>query len=171
MEEDYIGKIKLYAGNYIPADWMICDGKLLPVDEYDSLFKLLGTTYGGDGVTNFALPDLRGRVPIGAGQGNGLSPCALGEIGGAETVTLTVDEIPYHTHPPQASSGGGNSDQANAHFWAGSSKSSQFASGNLADSVMSEQTIAANGGGQPHDNMLPFLPINICICVFGVPPN
>src|SRR5689334_16805129 len=121
MAQPYVGEIRLFAGNFAPNGWMFCEGQLLPISENDVLFQLLGTTYGGDGQETFALPDLRGRLPLHQGTGSGLSNRILGENGGAETVTLTTQQIPIHNHPATCSSGGGSpsSDPANA-TWAAS---------------------------------------------------
>src|ERR1700758_3405683 len=98
MAQPYVGEIRMFAGNFAPAGWMFCEGQLLPISENETLFQLIGTTYGGDGETTFALPDLRGRVPIHMGQGSGLTPRTIGDAGGAETVTLTVAQMPVHHH-------------------------------------------------------------------------
>src|SRR5436305_10346690 len=109
MAQPYVGEIRIFAGNFAPAGWMFCDGQLLPISENETLFNLIGTTYGGDGQSTFALPDLRGRVPLHLGQGPGLSNnYILAENGGVEQVTLTTAQIPAHTHPAQCSSGGGS---------------------------------------------------------------
>lgn len=171
MEESFIGEIKIFAGNFAPRNWAICDGGLLSVVQYDALFSLIGTTFGGDGLAEFAVPDLRGRVPIHFGQGNGLSPRQFAETGGAETVTLTTDELPAHTHVPQAHNGNGNSDVVNGNYWSGSASTTQFAPGDAADVPMNGNAVGANGGSQPHDNMLPFLPLNFIICLEGFYPS
>src|SRR5213075_2943762 len=98
MAQPYVGEIRMFAGNFAPAGWMFCEGQLLPISEYETLFNLIGTTYGGDGQSTFALPDVRGRVPIHMGGGGGLSNYQLAETGGTEEVTLTVNQIPLHTH-------------------------------------------------------------------------
>ena len=121
MSEPFVGEIKMFAGNFAPAGWMICAGQLLPISEYDTLFNLIGTTYGGDGQQDFALPNLQGRVPIHAGQGAGLSNYTLGETGGVEQVTLSTQHIPIHSHVPLASSAAGTSDDPAGGVWAASS--------------------------------------------------
>src|SRR5512136_2572601 len=98
MAQPYVGEIRMFAGNFAPQGWMFCEGQLLPISQYDALFNLIGTTYGGDGINTFALPDLRGRVIVGPGQGSGLSNYVLGQQGGVETVTLTTNQIPQHSH-------------------------------------------------------------------------
>jgi microcystin-dependent protein len=171
MSQPFVGEIRMFAGNFAPAGWMFCDGQLLPISENETLFNLIGTTYGGDGQTTFALPDLRGRVPLHMGQGPGLSNRILAESSGTETVTLTTQQIGLHTHPALCSSGGGSpsSDPANA-TWAASDVaiySNAASTGFIGGGI---QTTAA-GGSQPHDNMIPFLCINYIISLFGVFPS
>ncbi len=161
----------MFAGTFAPAGWMFCDGQFLPISENETLFNLIGTTYGGDGQSTFALPDLRGRVPLHMGQGNGLSNRQLAENGGTEEVTLTTNQLALHTHPALCSSGGGSpsSDPANG-TWAASdvaiysnAASTGFIGGGLPTTPA--------GGSQPHDNMIPFLCINYIISLFGVFPS
>src|SRR5262249_8021175 len=118
MAQPYVGEIRIFAGNFAPVGWMFCDGQLLPISENETLFNLIGTTYGGDGQSTFALPDLRGRLPLHQGTGSGLSTRQLAENGGTEEVTLSTQQIPSHTHPVPCSSGGGtpSSDPSNATF-------------------------------------------------------
>ncbi len=167
----FIGEIRMFAGTFAPAGWMFCDGQFLPISENETLFNLIGTTYGGDGQSTFALPDLRGRVPLHMGQGNGLSNRQLAENGGTEEVTLTTNQLALHTHPALCSSGGGSpsSDPANG-TWAASdvaiysnAASTGFIGGGLPTTPA--------GGSQPHDNMIPFLCINYIISLFGVFPS
>ncbi|MBS1796608.1 MAG: phage tail protein [Acidobacteria bacterium] len=171
MEESFLGEIKIFAGNFAPKGWRFCDGSILPVAGNESLFDLLGDTYGGNGVSSFALPDLRSRVAIHVGD-----RYPLGEMGGIETVTLTSTTIPAHTHAANAfnetAAGGLTSEPTNA-FWAGNSKIPQFIAGSeTGDTVMSLQAIGGTGGNAPHDNMLPFLALDFIICVNGtVPPR
>src|SRR2546422_4925323 len=108
MAQPYVGEIRMFAGNFAPAGWMFCEGQLLPISENETLFQLIGTTYGGDGQSTFALPDLRGRVPLHMGQGSGLSNRQLAENGGTESVTLTTQQLAGHTHPALCSAGGGS---------------------------------------------------------------
>lgn len=171
MEPSYIGEIKLFAGNFAPLGWAFCDGSVIGINANEALFKLIGTTYGGDGLATFALPDLRGRVPLNFGQGNGLSLRKLGESGGAETVVVTSEQLPAHKHIPQANSGAGNSDSVAAHYWSGSAKTAQFAADSTTDTTMNSKAIGANGDNQPHENMLPFLALNFIICMEGVFPS
>src|SRR5579862_3000625 len=106
MSQPYVGEIRMFAGNFAPSGWMFCEGQLLPISEYETLFNLIGTTYGGDGQSTFALPDLRGRMPNHMGLGSGLSTYILAQTGGVETVTLTTNQIPIHSHPAVADSNG-----------------------------------------------------------------
>lgn len=169
MSSPYIGEIRMFGGNFAPAGWALCDGSLLPISENDALFILIGTTYGGDGQNTFALPDLRGRVPVHMGQGPGLSNYTIGQQGGTEQVTLTVNQIPQHTHPGQAQSASGTQSSPANGVWAASTLS-QYSSNN-ATATMNSQSIGAAGGSQPHDNMLPFQCISFIIALFGVYPN
>ena len=167
-----LGEIRLFAGNFAPSGWMFCEGQLLPISENDALFNLSGTTYGGDGQTTFALPDLRGRVPIHQGTGSGLSTYNLAENGGVESVTLTTQQIPIHTHPAQCVTSGGSasSDPTNG-LWQ-NSDSLQYS--NLpADAFMGASPIMTSiaGGSQPHENEIPYLCVNYIISLFGIFPQ
>ncbi len=166
--ESFIGEIRIFAGNYAPAGWAICDGTLLSISENEMLFSLIGTTYGGDGQTTFALPDFRGRVVISQGQNPTTGTTyTLGQKGGTETVTLTTQQMPVHTHNVQASSLAGTaSSPANA-TWA---KFEQYSS-QAPNGTMNPNTISSVGGNQAHNNMMPYLPINYIICVYGIFPQ
>jgi microcystin-dependent protein len=161
----------MFAGNFAPAGWMLCDGQLLPISENETLFQLIGTTYGGDGQSTFQLPDLRGRLPLHMGQGSGLSNYIIGQNGGVETVTLTSSQIGSHTHPAQCSSGGGSpaSDPA-AGIWA-PSDSTQYSNAAATGFIGGGIPTTIAGGSQPHDNMIPFLCINYIISLFGLFPS
>ncbi len=166
MAQPYVGEIRMFAGNFAPAGWMFCEGQLLPISENETLFQLIGTTYGGDGESTFALPDLRGRIPI--HQGNGF---ILAETGGAEEITLTVNQIPAHTHPFQAS-GNLSQDTSPAGKTVG-----QASAGVLlyiqdaTDSNLSPQAITSVGGSQPHTNFQPYLCVSFIISLFGIFPS
>jgi microcystin-dependent protein len=164
MAQPYVGEIRMFGGNFAPAGWMFCDGQLLPISENETLFQLIGTTYGGDGQSTFALPDLRGRVPI--HQGNGF---ILAETGGAEQITLNTNQIPVHSHVPLSSSTGG-SDSPSNNFWGTSTSGNPYvaAPGNL---VMNPAAIGSIGGSQPHENMIPYLGISHIISLFGIFPS
>ena len=165
MGSPYVGEIRIFAGNFAPSGWMFCDGSILSISENETLFNLIGTTYGGDGQTTFALPDLRSRVPMHQGSGH-----TIGEMGGTETVTLTSSQVPAHSHVPQASSANGDSSDPSGNVWARSPASRQYAAGPL-DSPMAAGSLGQAGGGQPHDNMLPFLGVNFIISLFGIFPS
>lgn len=167
MSQPYVGEIRMFAGSFAPAGWAFCDGQLIPISENDVLFTLIGTTYGGDGQNTFALPDLRSRVPV--HQGNGF---VIGQSGGVESVTLTANQIPTHTHAATAVNAAGNTATASG-VWAASADTSINPYGAAAsiDSSMAPQAISSTGGSQPHDNMLPFLVISFILSLFGVFPS
>jgi len=165
--DPFIGQIILVPYNFAPQGWALCNGQLLPIAQNTALFSLLGTTYGGDGVTTFALPDLRGRVPISAGQGPGLQPYALGQEGGEETVTLNTNQIPAHSHAVYANSTHSNSDQPANNFPGASAHFQTSTDGTKMNPGMIGQT----GGSQPHDNRQPYLTLNYCIALQGIYPS
>lgn len=168
--EPYIGQIMAFGGTFAPQGWALCDGSLLPISQYDALFSLIGTTYGGDGQTTFALPDLRGRAALHQGQGPGLGSYILGQSGGAEAVTLTVSQLPPHGHPVLGHSGAGDNAHPAGAVWAASS-TNLYTAGAAANAAMEATSIAPSGGSQPHDNMLPFLTLNFCIALEGIYPS
>jgi microcystin-dependent protein len=166
MSGPYIGEIRMFGGNFAPVGWSFCNGAIIPIDQNDALFNLIGTTYGGDGQTTFALPNLQSRVPIHVGPG-----FALGQSGGVETVTLTTNQIPSHSHVPQASSNTGDQKDPTGMVWAsGSSLAIQFVSTNPSV-AMDPGALGSAGGSQPHDNMIPFLAVNFILSLFGVFPS
>ncbi len=171
MSTPYVGEIKLFAGNFEPAGWMFCAGQLLPISENETLFALIGTTFGGDGQTTFALPNLSSRVPIGAGQGPGLSNRVLSETGGSEEVTLTVNQIPSHSHTLRASSQLASSDNPAGRVLAANAEGVPQFNNAAADATMHSSSIGSTGGSQPHGNMPPFLGLNYIISLFGVFPS
>lgn len=168
--EAFLGEIRMFAGNFAPRDWAFCDGQLLPINLNSSLFALLGTTFGGDGRTNFALPDLRGRVPLHPGSGPGLTIRDLGEKGGAEAHSLIVNEIPSHSHPANAYSLEGSSAAPQGGVWAKSGAGDPDYH-SAVDTTMSGSAIGNTGGGQPHNNMQPYLGVNFIICLEGTFPS
>jgi len=170
MGQPYIGEIRLFAGNFAPDGWMFCDGSLMPISENETLFNLIGTTYGGDGQTTFALPNLLSRVPVHQGTLSSTGqPFVLAQSGGEETVTVTVFQIPNHGHAVQANSSAGTQSSPSAGVWAQSTLD-QFSS--AAPSVaMAPTAIGSAGGSQPHDNMVPFVCLNFIISLFGVFPS
>jgi len=164
MAQPYVGEIRMFAGNFAPAGWMFCEGQLLPISENETLFQLIGTTYGGDGQSTFALPDLRGRIPLHFGNG-----FVLAETGGAEEITLTVSQIPAHSHPMLASTDVGSlqSPQGNV---TGDTANKIYRSG-TANIVMNPNAVSATGGSQPHTNFQPYLCVSFIISLFGVFPS
>jgi microcystin-dependent protein len=167
MAQPYVGEIRMFGGNFAPAGWMFCDGQLLPISENETLFQLIGTTYGGDGQSTFALPNLQSRVPI--HQGNGV---ILAETGGVETVTLTVGQIAAHTHPLLATINQGTQNQANNNLLAQSPTQNAFPYGSdVPPATLNVNTIPPVGGSQPHENLQPFLCINFIISLFGLFPS
>jgi microcystin-dependent protein len=167
MAQPYVGEIRIFAGNFAPAGWMFCEGQLLPISENETLFQLIGTTYGGDGQSTFALPDLRGRIPL--HQGNGF---ILAETGGAEEITLTVQQIPAHSHPALASSASATSTVAGGFVPARTTVAAVFPYGTDAPTqVLSPQSVTPVGGSQPHTNFQPYLCVNYIISLFGLFPS
>jgi microcystin-dependent protein len=164
MVEPYVGEIRIFAGSFAPAGWRFCDGKLLVISEYEKLFNLIGTTYGGDGQITFALPDLRGRLPL--HQGNGVN---LAETGGAEAITLTVNQIPAHTHPLLATAAGANSTNPNNNVLAKPSKN--MYSDGPGSNPMNPQSVGPTGGSQPDNNFQPYLCLAFIISLFGIFPS
>ena len=171
MSQPFIGEIRIFAGNFAPNGWAFCDGSLQAISQNDALFALIGTTYGGDGQNTFALPDLRGRVPVHQGQGPGLGARSIGEQSGTETVTLTAAQVPVHTHVMKASSAlpsgasgvGGVLAANNVNLYGG------FVQGSTTP--MAAQAVSPQGGSQPHQNMAPFVGISYIISLFGIFPN
>jgi microcystin-dependent protein len=170
MSDPYIGEIRMFAGNYAPQDWAFCDGQLLPISQYDTLFALIGTTYGGDGQTTFALPDLRGRLPIHLGSGPGLSPRQLGEPGGAETVVLTSPQLPVHSHVLYASTSPAGSSSPAGNVTATVSGANIYGAG-APTVAMNAQSVAPSGGSAPHDNVMPYLCLSFIIALYGIFPS
>jgi len=166
MAQPYVGEIRMFAGNFEPAGWMFCEGQLLPISEYETLFQLIGTTYGGDGQSTFALPDLRGRIPVHQGSG-----FVLAETGGAEEITLTVNQIPAHSHPLIASINVAQDTNPQ-------NKVLGQAGGGILpyiqdspDANLSPQAMTSVGGSQPHTNFQPYLCVDFIISLFGIFPS
>jgi len=164
MAQPYVGEIRMFAGNFAPAGWMFCEGQLLPISENETLFTLIGTTYGGDGQSTFALPDLRGRLPLHAGNG-----FILAETGGAEEITLTVNQIPAHTHALLATSAAASSTDPTGQVLAKPDKNLYRAG--AAPNPMAAQAVTATGGSQPHTNFQPYLCVDFIISLFGLFPQ
>lgn len=171
MAQPYVGEIRMFAGNFAPAGWMFCDGQLLPISENETLFQLIGTTYGGDGQSTFALPDLRGRLPLHMGTLSGQT-FILAESAGVESVTLTTQQIPSHTHAHQCSTGGGVNASNPANAVASKADLSQYSTA-APDTQMGDPAMTSDiaGGSQPHDNLMPFLCVNFIISLFGIFPS
>ena len=156
----------MFAGNFAPVGWLLCQGQLLSISQYDVLFNLIGTTYGGDGQTTFALPNLQSRVPVHVGSG-----FALGQSGGEEEVTLTTSQMPSHSHPLTASSNNASTANAAGNVLAQTPSYTPYITGFNPAAAMSPAAVESAGGGQPHDNMLPFLVINFIIATEGIFPS
>jgi len=172
MADPFVAEIRIYAFNFAPKGWAFCNGQLMPLSQNTALFSLLGTFYGGDGKSTFALPDMQGNAPMHPGQGPGLSLHDLGETGGSETVTLLESEIPSHTHTLRANFNIGDvNDPSPARSLARSSTGFLYQSNTSANlTPMSDQALAPAGGSLPHNNMMPYLTLNFCIALQGVFP-
>ena len=166
MAQPYVGEIRMFAGNFAPAGWMFCEGQLLPISEYETLFQLIGTTYGGDGESTFALPDLRGRLPM--HQGNGF---ILAETGGVEEVTLTTNQIAAHSHPLVASTQTGTDKSPAGRVTDQTSGGVQIYIEEAVDQPMAANAIQPQGGSQPHTNFQPYLCVDFIISLFGIFPS
>jgi microcystin-dependent protein len=170
MATPFIGEIRIWAGNFAPTGWALCNGQVLPIIQNTTLFNIIGTAYGGDGIATFALPDLRGRVPIEPGQGTGLTNRQRGEAGGEEFHRLVTSEMPAHTHTLGAGAGNGNSDTPASRVLARSPAAvPQFAGS--ADVALGPTAVAQQGGDQPHNNLQPYLVLNFIIALQGVTPS
>lgn len=164
MSDPYVGEIRMFAGNFAPNGWLFCQGQLLLISDYDTLFNLFGTTYGGDGQQTFAIPNLASRIPVHQAPGYPLAGSA-----GVESVTLTTQRLPIHSHPAMAANAAATSASPAGGVWA-SWADSQYSS--LAPTgTMSPASLSAAGGNQPHDNMPPFLAINFIVSLFGIYPS
>lgn len=168
--DPFIGEVQWFAGNFAPRGWAFCDGQLLPISSNQALFSILGTTYGGDGRTTFALPDVRGRVMIHEGHGPGLSDRRLGSKGGNETETLSANQIPSHTHTLRASGGSATAVVPNGNVLASPGRTRMYDSG-TANADMNASAIASTGGGQPHNNMQPYNTLSCIIALQGTFPS
>ena len=173
MGQPYVGEIRMFGFSFAPAGWAFCNGALMPISENEVLFQLIGTTYGGDGEETFALPNLASRIPLHIGTGPGGITYQLGESGGVEEVTLTVNQIPIHTHQATVTSVAGNSSSPANSVWAPNADTGivQFTAGANANSNMGAASMTPVGGSQPHTNLMPYLAINFCISLFGIYPN
>jgi microcystin-dependent protein len=173
MANPYLGEIRMFAFNFAPEGWALCDGQTLSISQNTALFALLGTTYGGNGTTTFQLPNLQSRVPIHQGTGLGLSPYVMGQIQGAETVILNVQQIPSHNHSLNCNTGGGNAASPQNNFPAVESTgtSLDYDSAATSGAAMSPAALSLTGGSQPHTNIQPYLCVNFCIAMQGIFPS
>lgn len=171
MSQPYVGEIRLVGFNFAPAGWMFCNGQLLPISEFETLFNLIGTTYGGDGQTTFALPNLQSRIIVHQGQGPGLSFYTLAEAGGVESVTLTTPQIPVHNHSANCSSSAGSQSSPVNNIWSADAAGLTAEYSNSHSGSMNANAIGVAGGSQPHENRMPFLAMNYIISMFGVFPS
>jgi microcystin-dependent protein len=166
VAQPYVGEIRMFGGNFAPAGWMYCAGQQLPISEYETLFNLIGTTYGGDGQTTFGLPNLCGRAPL-----HQSTNFVVGQTGGVEQVTLTSQQYPNHNHSMLGSSNVANSPNASGNVVARSPQEKAFLNSNPSVAMASQFLQPYNGGSQPHDNMQPYLCINFIISLYGIYPS
>lgn len=172
MSDPYIGEIRIFAGNFAPAGWAFCNGQSLPISENDALFTLIGTTYGGDGETTFNLPDLQGRLPLHQGANSSGSTYILGETGGAESVTLTTQQIPSHSHALTGSSTNATTTGPTNTVPGTLPEATTLSYGTDAPATtLNQQSVTPVGGSQPHENTQPFLCVSFIISLFGIFPN
>jgi microcystin-dependent protein len=169
MAEPFVGEIRMFGGNFAPLGWEFCSGQLLPISEFEALFNLIGTTYGGDGQTTFALPDLRGRFALHQGS-NGTSNRIIGEVAGTETVTLNASQMPGHAHTAVGSGSGNLASPANA-FWSTDPGGNTAAYNEAGGAAMSGSALLPTGSGQPHDNRQPYLGVSFIIAFEGIFPS
>ena len=170
MSSPYVGEIRLFGGNFAPAGWMTCDGQLLAISDYDTLFNLIGTTYGGDGQSTFALPNLAARSPVHMGS-NGTNSYVIGSNGGVTSVTLNTTQIPSHNHPVNAVAGNQQTSPSGAYLAPTTVSQAQPYGAGTAPTALNGSSIGFTGGGQPHDNMQPYLAITYIISLYGVYPS
>jgi microcystin-dependent protein len=173
MSTPFIGEIRLFPYTFAPVGWQLCDGSLLSISSYDTLYALLGTTYGGDGVNTFAVSDLRGRVPLHQGTGNGLTPRVIGQRDGTESVTINSSQLPAHSHPFVAATSIAtlNAPASNAQFGGLSTDTMYSATGTPNTVSPASATVSQVGGNLPHDNTMPTLTASFCIALFGIFPS
>jgi microcystin-dependent protein len=169
-DQPFVGEIRMFGGNFAPSGWAMCNGQLLAISENPTLYQLIGTTFGGDGQSTFALPDLRGRSPLHRGQGPGLSNRTIGATGGTETETLTLNQIPAHSHPPVCSANPGDQTSPVGNVWAPAASGAKLYT-NVAPAVALNNTaLGSAGGSQPHENRPPYQAVNFIIALFGIFP-
>jgi microcystin-dependent protein len=170
MSEPFVGQIQIFGFNFAPQGWALCEGQLLSISQNTALFSILGTTYGGDGKTTFGLPNLQGRVPLQRGQGPGLTLRNLGDMGGEEFVTLLDNQMPGHTHPANCNNAVGTSYDPAGQVWSQDAGGNQEYGPMASAGQMSPKAILPAGGGQPHNNLQPYLVLNYCIALQGIYP-
>jgi|SRR6266403_2624902 len=171
MSQPYVGEIRMFGGNFAPAGWAFCNGALLPISENETLFNLIGTTYGGDGQATFGLPDLQGRIPLHAGQGPGITQnYQLGEMAGVESVTITTATTPIHTHTLVGSTANATDPNPGGNILASSTVLKPYLV-DFTNNQLAGSSISMVGGSQPHDNMMPFLVVSFIISLFGIFPH
>jgi microcystin-dependent protein len=170
MADPYVGEIRIVPFNFAPTGWALCNGQLLSIESYTALFSLLGTYYGGNGTSNFALPNMQSRVPINWGQGAGLSDYVIGEVGGSEQVTLITNEIPSHTHALEATSANGATQSPKGNLPATTARRELYSSA-AANTSLAEPSVGETGGNVPHENRQPYLVLNFIISLEGVFPS
>jgi len=170
MSDRYLGQISIFSFAFAPRGFAQCNGQVLPIAQNQALFALLGTTYGGNGQTTFALPNLRGRVAIGQGQGPGLSPRTMGETAGEALHVLTQNELPEHNHVAHFASDSSQM-SAKGHYWAGDPVGNMTFASSTDGTSLNPGAIASSGGSQPHENRQPFLALNFCICLQAIFPS
>jgi microcystin-dependent protein len=179
MSNQFVGEIRMFAGNFAISSWSFCNGQTIPISQNSTLFNLIGTTYGGDGVSTFALPDMQSRLPVHMGQGTGLSPYAIGQKGGTETVTLTPSTMPTHNHALFATSSGANSQNISASSLPANTSGTANVNFYVANSgtapplfgAMSNATVGLTGGSLPHTNLMPSLCVTFIIAMYGIYPS
>ena len=175
MSEPFIAEIRAFGFYFSPYGWAYCNGQLMPISQYTALFSLVGTTFGGDGVSTFALPNLQGRAPMHWGNGTGLSSYAWGQPSGTEIVTLTQSQMPQHNHAIQVAEAPSGSGEATptptGSTWLGDSSHTYAPGGTAPDTQLSPKAISTTGGSQPHNNMQPYLTVNFCIALDGIYPS
>lgn len=170
MAQPYVGEIRMFAGNFAPAGWMFCEGQSLPISENETLFNLIGTTYGGDGQETFNLPNLQSRIPLHFGTGGDGITYQIAEMAGTEQETLTMQQLPAHNHVPLATANNGDQPSPIGGIWAANSVVKPYNT-NPAGAAMGSPSTTPTGGNQPHDNVQPFLCLNFIISLFGIFPS
>ncbi len=170
MAQPYVGEIRMFGGNFAPAGWMFCEGQLLAIAEFETLFNLIGTTYGGDGQSTFALPDLRGRLPVHQGSSSNGSTYVISQTGGTETATLTINQLPSHSHGVVASTAPGSAPGPGSNVLGASGTVAMY-SAHPPNQSLNSGSLAAVGGSQPHENLQPYVCVSFILSLFGIFPS